>query len=247
MADAALEKRAGSESLDDKATDWSASEPMPELASDSDLSRYSSVQETDFGSGRYFSRDVLPRLPPGSPSGSSHQVSALDLPSDSYYQDLSPPSPAASYHEGSHIHNWLYFVRRPRPYLPGYDDGHSASSHDSAPVLPSGSVSHSGSVGSMPDLQPDSGTPQSHDDLPPQADLQPESGTPQSHDNLPPKADKFFNDALKHKIKVYAGLGTIVGFSVGFGYGLQKLINGTDPHAYVSALFPPTFNQVTNI
>ena len=344
MADAASEKRAGS---DDEATGGSASEPVPESLDDS---------------------------PPGSPSGSFHQDSALDVPSDSSYQDLSPTSPAASYHEGSHVYDPAYFrQRRPLSWWVSYDDQHSASSHDSTPVSPgpSRSSSHPGSVGSMPELvsdseesvnspepespvgssqhdpapeslsgwmphlgtvgsmselifnseepanlpdpvshsspyplapedlddkfhystppelpsthgdsvpvsanpsrlddsAPDLSAPSTHDNLLAQVsanpstpnylapesgtpllhnDLPPESGTPQLHDDLPPQAYRFFNDALKKNIKVYAGLGTVVGVSVGLVYGLQKLIKGTDPHAYVSALFTPTFNQVTN-
>jgi hypothetical protein len=304
--------------------------------------------------------------------GSSHQDSALDLPSDSSHQDSSSTSPAASYHEGSHVYDPAYFRQmRPLSWWMSYDDQHSTSDHDSAPVSPSGSFSHSGSTGSMPELvsdseesvnspepespfgssqhgpapeslsgwmphlgtvgsmpelisnseepanlpepvshsspnplapedlddkshyltppelpsthgdsvpvsvnpsrlddsapdlsaasthdnllapvsanpstpdylAPESGTPPLHNDLPP------ESGTPQLHDDLPPQGDMFFNDALKQNLKVFAGLGTIVGVSAGLVYGLQKLIKGTDPQAYVSALFPPTFNQVTN-
>ena len=92
------------------------------------------------------------------------------------------------------------------------------------------------------DLPPESETPQLHNGLLPESgtlqlhnDLPPESGTPQLHDDLPPQADKFFNDALKKNIMIYAGLGTIVGVSVGLVYGVHKLVKGTGPpQAYVS-------------
>jgi hypothetical protein len=88
-------------------------------------------------------------------------------------------------------------------------------------------------------------------------DLRPIEGGSSSSESLPPPpppppsgpsgiVDTAFNDARKQKLKFYAGLGTIVGVSVGLVYGLQKLIKGTDPQAYVYSLFPPTFNQVTN-
>ena len=52
-----------------------------------------------------------------------------------------------------------------------------------------------------------------------------------------PETDKFFNDALKQKIKVFGGLGAALGVSAGLVYGLHKLIKGPS-QAYVSARFP---------
>jgi hypothetical protein len=60
----------------------------------------------------------------------------------------------------------------------------------------------------------------------------------------------FFNNALKTKLKIYAGLGTIVGVSAGLVYEVHKLVKDTRSHgAYVSPLFPPSeslFCRVTN-
>jgi hypothetical protein len=50
-----------------------------------------------------------------------------------------------------------------------------------------------------------------------------------------PEADKFFNDALKQKVKVYAGAGVVAGVSVGLTIGVHKLIKDHSHRAYVSA------------
>ena len=61
-----------------------------------------------------------------------------------------------------------------------------------------------------------------------------------------PETDKFFNDALKQKIKVFSGLGAALGVSAGLAYGVHKLIKGPS-QSYVSACFPLTSNRITNI
>ena len=78
----------------------------------------------------------------------------------------------------------------------------------------------------------------------PHQDSAPDDSPPgSSHQNLvPPKStlsDKFFNDAMKQKIKVSAGVGVIAGISAGLIYGIHKLVKGTSfSGTYVSALFP---------
>jgi hypothetical protein len=72
--------------------------------------------------------------------------------------------------------------------------------------------------------------------------------TPLHQDPVPgsPLHDTFLNDALKKKLKIYAGLGTLVGVSVGLTIGVQKLIKDIRSHrVYVSPLFPPF--SVTNV
>jgi hypothetical protein len=62
--------------------------------------------------------------------------------------------------------------------------------------------------------------------------------------------DTFFNDALNHKLKIYAGAGAVAGVSAGLTLGIQKLIKEHSHGACVSAFFPPlllTSNRVANI
>jgi hypothetical protein len=289
VAEATSEKRL----LDDEATDGSDgsdSEPMPELVSDSDSSRYLSAS-TDSGSNRYLSASES--LGDSSSSGSSHD-------------DWPPVSPAPSLHDGTGAYNffstprvyWLYEDEAVLDHTSGPEslDGSSHASHpdpalvspagslhqdfaDSAPELPpsdsgllhqdaipslqlqsSGSLHHHAALdlepssslnqGAMPDSQPPASL---HQDVEP--DLQPPSvplhqdsipesqpSDPLHQDSVPgsPLHDTFFNDALKKKLKIYAGVGTIVGVSVGLTIGIQKLIDDTRSHGvYVSPLFPP--------
>jgi hypothetical protein len=151
VAKVAPEKRL----LDDEATDgsdpgsdhyFSASEPMPELVSDSDSSRYLSAS-TDSGSDRHFSPSES--LDDSSPSGSSHD-------------DWPPASPAASYHEGSvfPLRTNRYFITPVQFYrvhdeledsAPQSSDG---SSHpDPALASPAGSL-HQDSADSAPEMPP---------------------------------------------------------------------------------------------
>jgi hypothetical protein len=298
VAEAASEKRFS----DDEATDGSASEPMPELVSDSDSSRYLSAS-TDSSSNRYFSASES--LDDSSSSGSSHD-------------DWPPVSPAASFHEGTGVYRifstplmyWLYDNEEELDHASGPEspDGTSHASHpdpelvspagslhqdftDSAPeLLPSGilhqdaipslQLQSSGSLhhdagpdlelssslnqGAMPDLEPPASLHQDvkpdlqpsgslHQDAP---DLQPsgllhqdsmpdsQPSGPLLQDSVPgsPSHDTFFNDALKKKLTIYAGLGTVVvGVPVGLTIGVHKLIKDTHSHgAYVSPLFPPS-------
>jgi hypothetical protein len=264
IAEAASEKRKGS---DDKATDGSASELMPELVSDSDSSRYLSAS-TDSGSDRYFSAPES--LDDTSLSESSHD-------------DWPPVSPAASFREGSGAY---YFFSYPVDHW-RYDD-ESVLDQDSAPestdgsshhdpelALPTGSLHQDSAPESPPsgslhqdamlDSQPSGSLHQDAvSNLPPSGSLnqdaapnsQPfgllhQGATPDSQ--LPgslhqdsalgsPLDETFFNDALKKKLKFFAGLGTTVGVSVGLTIGVQKLIKDIRSHrAYVSLFLPSLF------
>ena len=74
-------------------------------------------------------------------------------------------------------------------------------------------------------------------------------------DSVPgsPFRDTVFNDALKKSLKIYAGLGIVVGVSVGLKIWVQKPIENTRSHherAYVSPLFHPSsvdINRLTNV
>ena len=69
------------------------------------------------------------------------------------------------------------------------------------------------------DLVPVSGTPSLHHDSGPVPD-------PSSHSEsaVAPEADRFFNDKLKRKIKIYSALGVaVVGVSAGVIYGVKKI------------------------
>jgi hypothetical protein len=92
---------------------------------------------------------------------------------------------------------------------------------------------------------PTSGTPQFHDDNPGEFDsswrwlddLRVIEGAPSSVSPPPAEADTFFNDALKQKLKLYAGAGAVAGVSVGLTLGIQKLIKNHSHKVYVSAFF----------
>ena len=53
------------------------------------------------------------------------------------------------------------------------------------------------------------------------------------------EAHTFFNDALKQKLKTYAGYGLVAGVSAALTLEVGKLIKGNSHGAYVSAFFPP--------
>ena len=105
--------------------------------------------------------------------------------------------------------------------------------------LESESGSESGS-GSEHELEPGS----SHRSTPPQSPPHPDELAAAATTN--PEAGTFFNDALKQKIKVFGGLGAVLGVSAGLVYGLHKLIKGPS-QPYVSARFPLASNRVKNI
>jgi hypothetical protein len=52
--------------------------------------------------------------------------------------------------------------------------------------------------------------------------------------------DTLFNDALKQKLKLYAGAGAVAGVSVGLTLGAEKLIKDHSHGGYVSSLFTHT-------
>ena len=54
------------------------------------------------------------------------------------------------------------------------------------------------------------------------------------------EAHTFFNDALKQKLRTYAGYGLIAGVSAVLTLGVEKLIKSNSHGAYVSAFFPPS-------
>ena len=228
VAEAASEKRFS----DDEATDGSASEPMPELVSDSDSSRYLSVS-TDSGSNRYFSASES--LDDSSPSGSLND----DLsPSGSSHDDWPPASPAASFREGPGVYQIFTFQGANWQY-----DSQSELDHDSAPESPDGSshASHPDPARASPAVSLNQDSADSAPESPPSGLLH--------QDSVPgsPLHDAFFNDALKKKLMIYAGLGTIVvGVPVGLTIGVHKLIKDTHSHGvYVSPFFPPS--SVTNV
>ena len=162
-------------------------------------------------------QDVTPDL---QPSGSLHQDATPDLqPSGLLHQDVTPDvEPSGSLHQDA------------TPDL----QPSSLLHQDVTPDFESSGSLHQDAA---PDLQP-SGL--LHQDAIP--DSQP-SG-PLNQDSVPgsPLHDTFFNDALKKKLTIYAGLGTVVvGVPVGLTIGAHKLIKDTHSHgAYVSPLFPPS-------
>ena len=190
-------------------------------------------------------QDSSPELPSGLPRQDSAS-SAGTLPqgwehASPPHQDSSPKSPSGLLHKdsplsvGSFPHGW-------EPALPVHKD----SSLKSPSSLP-----HQDSALSAVSLPQDwkPASPAHQDGAPsglPHQDPAPvDLPSSSSHQNLvPPEStlpDKFFNDALKHKIKVSAGLGAVVGISAGLVYGIHKLDKSTSsPRTYVSVLFPPS-------
>ena len=183
------------------------------------------------------SHDSTPLLP----SGSSHQNSA---PSQ---LNLAPAAPAGSLPQGSEHALPLHQDSVDSSLSQGLEPA-SPLHQDPAPNLPSGSP-HLDSVASSLPQGPEPASPLHQDSVlndPPSGSSHQNSVLPES--TLP---DNFLNDAVKHKIKVSAGLGAVAGISVGLTLGVQKLINSTrSSRAYVSFLFTPvlqTSNRVTNI
>ena len=100
----------------------------------------------------------------------------------------------------------------------GLEPGAPSTHHDSAPVAAAPSTHN--------DLVPVSGAQSLHHDSGPVPD-------PSSHSV--PEADRFFNDELKRKIKVYSALSVaIVGVSAGVVYGVKKMKDMNSSTAYVS-------------
>ena len=62
-----------------------------------------------------------------------------------------------------------------------------------------------------------------------------------------PEAHTFFNDALKQKLRTYAGYGLIAGVSAVLTLGVEKLIKSNSHGAYVSAFFPPSPTDIQPI
>jgi hypothetical protein len=84
----------------------------------------------------------------------------------------------------------------------------------------------------------DSETPPSlHSETPPP--LHSETPPTLESEALPsaPETHKFFNDALKQKLKVYAGVGAVAGVSAGLALGVDKLIKGHSHGSYVSLFY----------
>jgi hypothetical protein len=69
---------------------------------------------------------------------------------------------------------------------------------------------------------------------------------PSESEALPsaPETHTFFNDALRQKLKVYAGVGTVAGVSVGLALGVEKLIKDHCHGSYVSAFFHPSLTNI---
>jgi hypothetical protein len=83
----------------------------------------------------------------------------------------------------------------------------------------------------------DSETPPSLDsETPPPLESEALSSAPETH--------TFFNDALKQKLKVYAGVGAVAGFFVGSALGVDKLIRHHSHGSYVSAFFHPSLINI---
>jgi hypothetical protein len=76
--------------------------------------------------------------------------------------------------------------------------------------------------------------------------LDPETPPPLESEALPsaPETHTFFNDALKQKLKVYAGVGAVAGFFVGSALGVDKLIKHHSHGSYVSAFFHPSLINI---
>jgi hypothetical protein len=194
-------------------------------------------------------------------SGNS-QLHSNDPPEAGWYSESPTSSDDLSWYQGESSEvprlsllqqiDWNYFGETPQPEVEplGESSGTSESlsqssttsgalqlQNDPPPASHDGSGEFDSSYRWLNDLRHIEGGASPSESPPPPPPTLPGS---------PGIVDTVFNDARKQKLKVYTGLGTIVGVSVGLVYGLQKLIEGTDPQAYVSALFPPTFNQVTN-
>ena len=84
----------------------------------------------------------------------------------------------------------------------------------------------------------DSQTPPPFSETPPPQPLESEA--------LPsaPETHTFFNDALKQKLKVYAGVGAVAGVFMGSALGVDKLIKDHSHGSYVSAFFHPSLTNI---
>ena len=257
VAGAASEKRAGS---DHGSTDGSMSEPMPELESSSDTFR--SVSEpseagsdsgtshymTDFGSFSDSSEQDLSRAASFHEGPAYHPEEHASAPvwwyvnSDSLSQpDSAPASPTGSLH-----HNSVPEVSAPVAAPSAHDDPPPVSeappSRGAIPMTPwwqrpemaaADPWSHLELEPAAPAPAVDAAADEARPDAATVNEARPDAATASTA--AAPEADKFFNAALKHKIKVYAGAGAVVGVSVGLAIGAHKLIKDHSHRAYVSA------------
>ena len=210
------------------------------LAAPAVVQRRLDVAETARKRGNQASQQATVESPESAESGSEPYFSAPEsLGGSSGSGSEWPPSvsPSASFDEGwectDHflVNCWWY-------------DNESVLNHDSAPESPSGS-SPQDSASELP-----SG-PSRHNSVPGSSlagSLQQDSASAvpplppaeSDHDLAPPESqlpDTLFNDALKQKLKLYAGAGAVAGVSVGLTLGVETLINDHSHVAYVSTLF----------
>jgi hypothetical protein len=274
VAEAASEKRVSDdEATYGSASESMPESPSRYLSesTDSDSDRYLSASESLDGSSS--SGSSHDDWPPVSPAASFHEGSGayqfFAYPADYWRyddesvsnQDSAPESPGGSSHHDPVLASPAGSSHRDSvPELPSSGSMHQDAMPD---LQPSGSLHQD----AMPDLQPPSGSlhqdaaPDSQpfgsflqDAIPPSSsihndvvpDLQPSGSLHQ--DSVPgsPLHDTFFNDALKKKLKIYAGLGVIVAVPVGLTIGVQELIKNTRSHgAYVSLLFLPLLSTLT--
>ena len=76
--------------------------------------------------------------------------------------------------------------------------------------------------------------------------LEAEAPQPLEAEALPsaPETHTVFNDALKQKLKVFAGVGAVTSVIVGGAFGVDKLIKDHSHGSYVSAFFHPSLTNI---
>ena len=82
----------------------------------------------------------------------------------------------------------------------------------------------------------DSETPLLHSETPQPLESEAPPSAPETH--------TFFNDALKQKLKVSAGVVAVAGVSAGLAFGVDKLIKDHSHKSYVSAFFHPSLTNI---
>ena len=83
-----------------------------------------------------------------------------------------------------------------------------------------------------------------HSETPPT--LEAEAPQPLESEALPsdPETHTFLNDALKQKLKIYAGVGAVAGVSLGVALGVDRLIKDHSHGSYVYVFFHPSLTNI---